>query len=348
MPPSTKYSIIDVFSSTAYKGNPLAVVHNLSNTLTTPQMQLLARQFNLSETTFVCPPTTAGATWKLRSFLPNGTEVFGAGHNSLGAWWWIVYSGLLLPTAPNNNNNNSPSSPPSPSLEYQQLGDDVLPVKISSSPEGEIRIALRQGQLQLLDKHPEPAALAEAIGLSVEDLGMDVSISVSVSLSDGDGNGNADQVRIDQARVVTTSAARHLLVPVRDREVLARVSFGNPRRIQEELRRMGSVGSGVYVFAEVRGGLASGKARFEARFFSPGMAMEDPATGSAAGPLVGYLWRLADCEGKGRVEVVQGLAVGRECLMVVDVDGDGVEIEGTGVRVAEGEIVLPEDGVTFP
>ncbi|HEY1904336.1 MAG TPA: PhzF family phenazine biosynthesis protein [Terracidiphilus sp.] len=46
------YFVADVFSSTALKGNPLAVVMNTAN-LTTEQMQAVAREFNLSETTFV-------------------------------------------------------------------------------------------------------------------------------------------------------------------------------------------------------------------------------------------------------------------------------------------------------
>jgi trans-2,3-dihydro-3-hydroxyanthranilate isomerase len=47
-----EYYVVDVFSDTAFKGNPLAVVMNGSG-LTTEQMQLIAREFNLSETTFV-------------------------------------------------------------------------------------------------------------------------------------------------------------------------------------------------------------------------------------------------------------------------------------------------------
>lgn len=46
------YNIVDVFTGTALKGNPLAVVMNTAE-LTSEQMQAIAREFNLSETTFV-------------------------------------------------------------------------------------------------------------------------------------------------------------------------------------------------------------------------------------------------------------------------------------------------------
>ncbi|KAL1954858.1 hypothetical protein VTO42DRAFT_500 [Malbranchea cinnamomea] len=63
------FSIVDVFSTIAYKGNPLAVVSDLSAALTDSQMRLIDRQFNLSETTCVNPSTVANAACRLRSFL---------------------------------------------------------------------------------------------------------------------------------------------------------------------------------------------------------------------------------------------------------------------------------------
>ena len=79
---SLNYTIVDVFSTTPFKGNPLAVVDNTENNLTTDQMRLITRQFNLSETTFFARPKDSPAHYQLRSFLPHGgIEVYGAGHN---------------------------------------------------------------------------------------------------------------------------------------------------------------------------------------------------------------------------------------------------------------------------
>ena len=82
---------VDVFTATAYFGNPLAVVLDGSD-LSTEDMQRFAQWTNLSETTFVLPPTSAakaaGADYRVRIFTPGGELPF-AGHPTLGtchAW----------------------------------------------------------------------------------------------------------------------------------------------------------------------------------------------------------------------------------------------------------------------
>ncbi|KAL0935786.1 uncharacterized protein CTRU02_208000 [Colletotrichum truncatum] len=63
------YSIVHVFNTTASKGNSLVVVDARGLDLTMAQMQLLKRQLNLSETTYVLEAKAEGATYRLRSFL---------------------------------------------------------------------------------------------------------------------------------------------------------------------------------------------------------------------------------------------------------------------------------------
>jgi trans-2,3-dihydro-3-hydroxyanthranilate isomerase len=92
---TVKFLVVNVFSKTAYQGNPLAVVDDRDKALTISQMQLIARQFNLLETTFVNSSTPSNVKYRLRSFLPNGREVFSAGYNSLRAIWWIARNGLV-------------------------------------------------------------------------------------------------------------------------------------------------------------------------------------------------------------------------------------------------------------
>ena len=78
---------VDVFTATPYYGNPLAVVLDGAG-LSDDEMQRFARWTNLSETTFVLPPTQAGADYRVRIFTP-GTELPFAGHPTLGtchAW----------------------------------------------------------------------------------------------------------------------------------------------------------------------------------------------------------------------------------------------------------------------
>jgi trans-2,3-dihydro-3-hydroxyanthranilate isomerase len=78
------YQIVDVFTDRAFAGNPLAVVFGAQE-LSTAQLQAIAREFNLSETVFILPPTDpAAATYLARIFTPR-VELPFAGHPSVGA-----------------------------------------------------------------------------------------------------------------------------------------------------------------------------------------------------------------------------------------------------------------------
>ena len=78
------FRIVNVFTvdGDRFSGNPLCVFEDARG-LAETQMQALARQFNLSETTFVLPPTRAGADHHVRIFTP-GFEMPFAGHPTLG------------------------------------------------------------------------------------------------------------------------------------------------------------------------------------------------------------------------------------------------------------------------
>ena len=83
---------VNVFSADPLGGNPLAVVHQASG-LSEPQMAALARWTNLSETTFLLPPTDAGADYYVRIFTPGGELPF-AGHPTLGTCHaWLAAGG---------------------------------------------------------------------------------------------------------------------------------------------------------------------------------------------------------------------------------------------------------------
>lgn len=77
------YHVVDVFTDRAFAGNPLAVVLD-GDDLTTEQMQAIASEFNLSETTFPVAASSAAATYRLRIFTPTAELPF-AGHPSIGS-----------------------------------------------------------------------------------------------------------------------------------------------------------------------------------------------------------------------------------------------------------------------
>src|SRR3984957_17686739 len=93
MPRSRSFSQGHLFSPVPYLGNPVAVVHDGTD-LTDEQMQRLARWTNLSETTFVLPPTAPVADSRLRCFTPGG-ELPVAGHPTLGSGRaWLDNGGI--------------------------------------------------------------------------------------------------------------------------------------------------------------------------------------------------------------------------------------------------------------
>ncbi len=82
-----RFHQVDVFSSDGFSGNPLAVVHDAGG-LSTDEMLRITSWTNLSEVTFLLPPTVDGADYRVRIFCP-GRELPFAGHPTLGtcrAW----------------------------------------------------------------------------------------------------------------------------------------------------------------------------------------------------------------------------------------------------------------------
>lgn len=84
--------IVDVFSAKPFLGNPVAVVVDAEG-LSALEMQQIARWTNLSETTFVLPPTVPGADYRLRIFTPRSELPF-AGHPTLGSAHAVLSAGV--------------------------------------------------------------------------------------------------------------------------------------------------------------------------------------------------------------------------------------------------------------
>ncbi|MEM1273426.1 MAG: PhzF family phenazine biosynthesis protein [Pseudomonadota bacterium] len=85
------FHIYDVFTDTAFQGNPLAIVEN-ARALSTEQMAALAREFNLSETVFILPPEDPANTARVRIFTPDHEMPF-AGHPTLGCAIYLASKG---------------------------------------------------------------------------------------------------------------------------------------------------------------------------------------------------------------------------------------------------------------
>jgi PhzF family phenazine biosynthesis protein len=113
------YLQLDVFARAAGCGNPLGVVLDAAG-LDGGAMQALAAWLNLSETTFVLPPTQPGADYRVRIFTPRQELPF-AGHPSVGTAHAVLERGLAEP-----RNGGL----------VQECGAGLLPVRVEMHPQG--------------------------------------------------------------------------------------------------------------------------------------------------------------------------------------------------------------------
>lgn len=93
-----RYRHVDVFTSTPFEGNQLAVFPE-PHGLTTEQMQTITREMNFSECTFIFPPQAAGTDVRMRIFTP-GEELPMAGHPTIGSTFALVREGTIKPGQP--------------------------------------------------------------------------------------------------------------------------------------------------------------------------------------------------------------------------------------------------------
>ena len=89
------FHIVDVFSSTPFGGNQLAVLPDAAG-ISTEGMQQIAREFNFGETTFVLPKNEPASTYRVRIFTPR-TELDFAGHPTLGTACALVMKQHVRP-----------------------------------------------------------------------------------------------------------------------------------------------------------------------------------------------------------------------------------------------------------
>jgi trans-2,3-dihydro-3-hydroxyanthranilate isomerase len=87
------YRIVDVFTDRMFGGNPLAVMLD-GRGVSDAQMQALAKEMNLSETTFVLPPDDPANNFRVRIFTP-GRELPMAGHPTIGTSFVLAREKML-------------------------------------------------------------------------------------------------------------------------------------------------------------------------------------------------------------------------------------------------------------
>lgn len=153
------FTTYDVFTNRRFGGNPLAVVEE-ADQLSTEQMQIIAREFNLSETIFVRTPKDPANTASVRIFFPTAEIPF-AGHPTVGCAIHLA----------------SKKYKPGCSFETEIRLEEVaglVPVKVSrigDVPRAQFTAPVTPFAVDV--PPPTPEAIALAIGLSPADIGFD-------------------------------------------------------------------------------------------------------------------------------------------------------------------------------
>jgi trans-2,3-dihydro-3-hydroxyanthranilate isomerase len=271
--------------------------------LETDEMQAIARELNLSETVFVRPPDDPGQALRRLRIFTPGTELPIAGHPVIGAWWVLAEMGLVVPPAGGSGQVTI----------KQQVGVGILPVSVEFQSGRPARVIMTQPPPSVGNSLALRDDLAEALGLGSQDL-------------------PTDRLPI----VVASAGVPILLVALRDNAALKRAQPRQPA-LNTLLEKAGSMCAYLATWESLE--------RIHARMFGGSQLgiVEDPATGSAAGPLVGALLHLGILPGSSRVQIDQGEDMGRPSRIEVEVDGQpgdvkSVRIAGTAVTLIRAEL----------
>ena len=294
-----RYSFVtvDVFTNQRFGGNPLAVFPDASS-MSDAEMQSLAAEFNLSETTFVLPPDDSANTARVRIFTRT-TEMPFAGHPNVGTGYVLAQQG--------RDKNGK--------LLFEELAG-LVEVQVerdgSGAPVGATIAA------------PQPLSLG--VELPVEEIAACAGLK-------------ADEVIVRAHRPVQASLGNPFVVAEVEAAALKRAApdiAAFRKSVTRESALKGRLG--LYLYAH------EGEGRVQARMFAPlGGTFEDPATGSAAGPLGALLLSLSS-DAEKRLDIHQGVVMGRPSLLQVvarrGADGIRATIAGQCVPVLRGEAEL--------
>src|SRR6202158_3701085 len=151
---SHRFYTLDVFTTTRFEGNPLAVFTD-GDGLSQNAMQAIAREMNLSETVFVQKPSEDRALARLRIFTTQ-EELKLAGHPVIGTWFLLAELGVV------------PAQEGGVRI-LQQTGAGVLPVEIRFKDGRPQRVTMTQTEARFRPAKINKKALATALGLSPKD-----------------------------------------------------------------------------------------------------------------------------------------------------------------------------------
>lgn len=299
MPRTLQYSQIDVFAERPLSGSPLAVFLD-GRELDTSEMQNLAREMSLAETSFILPPTTTEGTYHIRTFTPT-QEVFTAGHAYHGTAFALAEEGLI------------PLREPTTTIWQESHLGTLTPVEIEVVNGRPARVAVAPetpvfGRVFGRPGSPLIAAFGQALGTTPEEL---------------TGRGYFPQV-------VTTRGA-YLVACLDNLDLLS--------GIQPDYAALANIATQIDVngFCVFSPHARELKAQIHLRVFNlEGAGSEEAAGSGGAAALGAYLANrkaIRTDNGPARFTVEQGIEMGRPSRIDVTVASDSIDLETYLVRI---------------
>ena len=275
--------------------------------LSTADMQAIALEMNFSESTFIFPADTPGPGRARMRIFTPGTELPMAGHPTIGSTFALASEGTIEPERTDF---------------VFELGVGPTPVSMTWV-DGRLDFAWMTQLLPAFDATLENRrALAGALGLDERDL--------------------VDGLPLE----VVSCGVPYLLVPLVSREAVDRASMD--RRAFARCFELAGLDETPVFFFTLDQANRIGDETVYSRMLAPGFGVaEDPATGSASGPLGSYLvhHELLDSAAAQRIVSRQGVAMGRPSRIHVCIDAaDGgvtrVRVGGRAILVGRGELLI--------
>jgi trans-2,3-dihydro-3-hydroxyanthranilate isomerase len=302
-----KFILADIFTDTAFGGNPLAVIPDAAD-LTPEEMQKVARELNLSETAFVFKPADPKAQLRTRFFTPT-REIPFAGHPTLGTVYVLAQQGHF------------PLSEPVTRV-FQETELGVLPVDLY----------VKNGEIQkVVMIEPKPEILAT---IKAEDDLFRLAAGLSI---------NAHQILRERFPVeVISTGLPVIIVPLRSLTAVKEAQVISSQ-IEEICNKYNA--QGMMVFSQMT--VQPTSTVHTRMFAPSIGITEDPATGTASGALGAYLVRHKAVPVHPTTCIIseQGYELDRLSTIYIEVDSHHQEIKE--VRVGGEAIIVMEGNLTF-
>ena len=295
-----RYIIADVFTDRAFTGNPLAIFPDARG-LNSEEMQVIAKEMNLSETTFVLPATDLKAQYRLRIFTPLA-ELPLAGHPVVGTFYVLAARGSFQLVDGSNRI-------------FQECGAGVLPVDIHVQEGNVEQVVMTQSPPRFFDEYYDRELLADSVGLAADQL-----------LPDG-----------LPAQLVST-AVPQLMVPARALRNLEKIEV-NPVKMRRVLQETKSDCFMIFTQECIQPESTVHARMFAPSLGVAEDPATGSAAGALGAYLVRH--GIVAAEPTVRILVEQGYEMGRPSAIHVEVDSVAerpveVRVGGQAVEVAEG------------